>query len=157
MLPKKSRPIHTRVSDTVYDSRFEASIAQSLRPLAYTGNVSISTQCKLLIKPATSRHGSRFWKCDFKLTYKGEDLYIEAKGFNDDLFRIKMELLDLFSPDAYQSLLIVVPIGFNYPNNWNVFNEKICDLALLQVRIKEWISEVNTKKETVNQTAGKPT
>lgn len=137
-----NKPIHTCFNGVNYDSIFEASIAKILQPFVYE-NCSILRQRILEIKPSTNVFKARTWKCDFEVNYKSRIKLIEAKGFHDTDFRIKLELLEYFSPSAYCNLLIVVPKNFVVPPNWKAFKDKILTPQELVTTLDNWMQKVD--------------
>ena len=99
------KPIPTTVNNIQFDSRYEAGVYLQL--VRRYGSQSITTQHPLLLKPETGLFKKLEWKVDFKVHFKGEDYYYEAKGFMTEEFRLKMQLLEWRNPYAYSRLIIV--------------------------------------------------
>jgi hypothetical protein len=134
-----NQPIHTSYNGIIYDSIFEARIAETLQPYVYHG-CGIQQQVKLLVKSGTPTFKDRFWNCDFCISDANDNLlFIEAKGFPDKTFRTTIELLDYFNPLAFNNLLIVVPESFKAPKAWEPFRVKLVKEKYLIDKVNNWL------------------
>ncbi len=71
-------------------------------------------QCNVELLPQDKGNKEITWNIDFKLSYSlsgdwqdKEVLYIEAKGFELDDYKLKVQLLKRFKPSIYQQLRVV--------------------------------------------------
>ena len=96
-----------KINGIQFDSIYESDVYIEL--VRRYGSKAIETHHKLLLKPETEAFNELHWAVDFKVNYKGEVLYYEAKGLMTDVFKLKMEWLEWVNPEVYRRLFVVAP------------------------------------------------
>lgn len=130
------KPQRTRIGEVIYDSKFEASIARILQSFLYSHGISIRQHQKILVrKPTKNFPKPRCWNCDFVITYKERSILLEAKGYIDPTFLLKLEMLDTREPELFDNLLIVLPDDHTAPAAWKSFEHQVVKKIMLQNRL----------------------
>ena len=98
-----------------FDSRWEFSTYKALR-LRY-GHKRIILQLPIVIKPKTRNYSAIRYVADFAVLKHGETeiknenilMLVEAKGFETDVWKLKLKLLEYHCPELWRRLVVVYP------------------------------------------------
>jgi hypothetical protein len=109
-MANKYRAIQTSRKGILFDSKFEADVFDVLNNATYKDeNIHVEIKQNVLYKSETNIFKERTWKCDFRLRLPDwEWLNIEAKGLAFPIFRSQMEMLEIFNPDEFDRVRIVM-------------------------------------------------
>lgn len=106
-----------RVNDNQikFDSKWEFSTYKALR-MRY-GHKRIVLQLPIIIKPKTKVYSAISYVADFAVLKQGETeikdenvlMLVEAKGFETDVWKLKLKLLEYHCPELWRRLVVVYP------------------------------------------------
>ena len=88
-----------------FDSIFESEVYYELAKRY--GQKNVEVHYPIPLKPATEVFKELSWAVDFKVNDNGRIIYYEAKGLMDEVFRLKIQLLEWAKPEIYDNLFIV--------------------------------------------------
>lgn len=142
-----AKPIHTKKFGITFDSKYESRIAAILQPFVYQG-CGIQAHEKIEIRPATTIFKPRYWACDFKLSKGRNQLLIEAKGYIDNTFTLKLEMLSAHFPVVFSQVRIVTPRNYKAPKSWQAFINQVIPEDKLKQYLDDWIAQQISLGET---------
>ena len=90
--PSKYKNQFAKVGNTIYDSKFEARVAEQLQLRKLAGEIKEIEKQFCLRLDVNGQHICKYY-VDFRIVLAdGSEQFVEAKGFETDVWRVKWKL-----------------------------------------------------------------